>query len=73
MLYCQVDVPPSRFDDDSRNNSLDKMLVGGAEAGAGQGAGQGAGSRRRKESSCEWQGLTPGDDCDTYFLRNKLK
>ena len=62
-------MPPSRFDDDSRNNSLDKMLVGGAEAGAGQGAG----SRRRKESSCEWQGLTPGDDCDTYFLRNKLK
>ena len=62
-------MPPSRFDDDSRNNSLDKMLVGGAEAGAGQGAG----SRRRKESSSEWQGLTPGDDCDTYFLRNKLK
>ena len=69
MLYCQVDVPPSRFDDDSRNNSLDKMLVGGAEAGAGQGAG----ARRRNESSSEWQGLTPGDDCDTYFLRNKLK
>ena len=62
-------MPPSRFDDDSRSNSLDKMLVGGAEAGAGQGAG----SRRRKESSSEWQGLTPGDDCDTYFLRNKLK
>ena len=69
----QVDVPPSRFDEDSRSNSLDKMLVGGAGAEAGQGAGLGAGSRRRNESCSEWQGLTPGDDCDTYFLRNKLK
>lgn len=67
----QVDVPPSRFDEDSRSNSLDKMLVGGA--GAEAGAGLGAGSRRRNESCSEWQGLTPGDDCDTYFLRNKLK
>ena len=65
----QVDVPPSRFDEDSRSNSLDKMLVGGAGAESGQGAG----SRRRNESCSEWQGLTPGDDCDTYFLRNKLK
>ena len=69
----QVDVPPSRFDEDSRSNSLDKMLVGGAGAEAGQGAGLGAGARRRNESCSEWQGLTPGDDCDTYFLRNKLK
>ena len=60
-------MPPSRFDEDSRSNSLDKMLVGGAGAEAA------AGSRRRNESCSEWQGLTPGDDCDTYFLRNKLK
>ena len=61
-----ADLPPSRFDDDSRSNSFID----------GQDSRDGFGSklmpRKRNESFNEY-GMTPGDDSDGFLLKNKFR
>jgi len=53
--------PPNRFDDES-NSGHGSPRDGWALSF----------SRKRNESYSELTGLTPGEDCDTYFYKNKF-
>jgi len=57
----QADDPPNRFDDDS-NSGTGSPRDGWALSF----------SRKRNESYSELTGMTPGEDCDTYFYKNKF-
>jgi len=56
----QADIPPNRFDEDS-NSGLESPRDGWALTF----------SKKRNESYSEL-GMTPGEDCDTYFYKNKF-
>lgn len=57
----QADDPPNRFDEDS-NSGTGSPRDGWALTF----------SRKRNESYSELTGMTPGEDCDTYFYKNKF-
>ena len=61
-----ADLPPSRFDDDSRSNSF----IDGPDSR--DGFSNSLLPRKRNESFNEY-GTTPGDDSDGYLLRNKFR
>ena len=61
-----ADLPPSRFDDDSRSNSF----IDGPDSR--DGFSNSLVPRKRNESFTEY-GMTPGDDSDAYLLRNKFR
>jgi len=55
-----IGTPPARFDEDSNSGFAEDKVVNGL-------------SRKRNDSSSELHGMTPGDDGDLYFLRNKFR
>ena len=61
-----ADLPPSRFDDDSRSNSF----IDGQDSR--DGLSNKLMPRKRNESFNDY-GMTPGDDSDGFFLRNKFR
>jgi len=61
-----ADLPPSRFDDDSRSNSF----IDGQDSR--DGLSNKLMPRKRNESFNEY-GMTPGDDSDGFLLRNKFR
>jgi len=58
----QADIPPNRFDEDS-NSSQESPRDSGWTLSF---------SKKRNESYSELTGMTPGEDCDTYFYKNKF-
>jgi len=63
--------PPSRLDDDSNSGYMeDKLKSGTMSAISTKKSGI---SRKRNDSNSDLQGMTPGDDGDLYFLRNKFR
>lgn len=65
-----IGTPPSRLDDDSNSGYLeDKFSNGALSSPKKDGL-----SRKRNDSYSELMGgMTPGDDGDLYFLRNKFR
>jgi len=57
----QADIPPNRFDEDSNSNHESPRDSGWTLSF----------SKKRNESYSELTG-TPGEDCDTYFYKNKF-
>jgi len=69
-----IGTPPSRLDDDNSNSnceSLEKKFRNGtisAHSLKKEGL-----SRKRNDSTTDLHGMTPGDDGDLYFLKNKFR
>jgi len=59
----QTDFPPNRFQEEENSNSFHDAPK--AELNFG--------SRKRNESFSDNFGASPGEDCDTYFLKNKFR
>ena len=60
----QTDFPPNRFAEEENSNSLQDSQKMALNFGL---------SRKRNESFSENFGTTPGEDCDSYFLKNKFR
>jgi len=60
----QTDFPPNRFAEEENSNSLQDSQKMTLNFGL---------SRKRNESFSENFGTTPGEDCDSYFLKNKFR
>ena len=68
----QIGTPPSRLDDDNSNSgSLEnKFRNGTVSAVSSKKDGL---SRKRNDSNTDLHGMTPGDDGELYFLKNKFR
>jgi len=67
-----IGTPPSRLDDDNSNsNSLEEKFRNGTISAIS--SKKDGLSRKRNDSNSDLQGMTPGDDGDLYFLRNKFR
>jgi len=62
-----IGTPPSRLDDDSNSGFMEDKFSNGASPK------RNGLSRKRNDSYSELNGMTPGDDGDLYFLRNKFR
>jgi len=67
-----IGTPPSRLDDDSNSGYMDDKFSNGAMDTYSTSSKDSL-SRKRNDSSSELIGMTPGDDGDLYFLRNKFR
>ena len=67
-----IGTPPSRLDDDSNSGYMDDKFSNGAMETYSTSSKDSL-SRKRNDSSSELIGMTPGDDGDLYFLRNKFR
>ena len=62
----QIGTPPSRFDEDSNSGYMEDKFSQGL-------SGSFHASRKRNDSNSDLHGMTPGEDSDLYFLRNKFR
>jgi len=66
-----IGTPPSRLDDDSNSGYMEDKFANGALVTTSP-KKEGF-SRKRNDSNSDLHGMTPGDDGDLYFLRNKFR
>jgi len=68
----QIGTPPSRLDDDNSNSgSLENKFRNGTVSSVS--SKKDGLSRKRNDSNTDLHGMTPGDDGELYFLKNKFR